>query len=231
MSDLKERARRERIRVLLRTRNDYLPTVRAKATPYTISGPAPSRKRNCPACDGIGKTRLRQKCEACDGKGKIALDGYVGRVASSDDRKPEPMSPERREAELAKLKAELAIDDPEESYGWERARSSRDKQGSYLELERALEWLRERDPLGWEWLLFVYNYPRPMSYNAEVREQELVGRLSERMPEKIRLPRYLHDDLVKRKLERAKVLLKEGVDVESAARAVLLPSRIVQSLI
>jgi len=36
--------------------------------------------------------------------------------------------------------------DREQSYGWERARAAHDRYGSYKELRRALDWLRDREP-------------------------------------------------------------------------------------
>src|SRR6185312_8313056 len=143
-------------RVLLRTRNDAYPSPRSAATPYTTAGPAPGRKKTCPVCQGTGKTRLHQKCESCDGKGKFAVDGYTGRVSDESARKPQPMAPEAVDAEISRLKSSLTISagltDPNEAYGWERARERQLKSGSYQHLERALETLRERDNKAWTFL-------------------------------------------------------------------------------
>ena len=227
-ADIKERARRERIRVLLRTRNDPYSVVRAKGTPYTTAGPAPGRKRKCPACDGSGKTRLRQKCQACDGLKMIAVDSYTGRVTDSDARKPQPMTAERREAELQRLDSSLTISagrtDPNESYGWERAVEARNKQGSYPELERALERLRWFDPLGWEFLTWLYGSGLTIqaSRGSEIREAELVGQLSQWMPPKIRLPYRLHNELMDDKRRRVREMLRCNLSLDEIAERVLL---------
>ena len=234
MADLRERARRERIRILLRTRNDPYGNVRAKATPYTTAGPAPGRKQRCPACDGTGKTRLRQKCQACDGLKSIAVDSYTGRVADKDDRKPQPMTPERREAELARLQSSLTLSagetDPNEAYGWERAVESRNRQGSYRELERALEWLRSDDHEGWLFITWVYGsgLDVELSPYARAREASYLGKLSDLMPSKIRLPRHLHSSLMDSKRETVRELIKKGLPLEEISELVLLPLRLLQ---
>src|SRR6185312_3928252 len=102
MADIRERARRERIRVLLRTRNDAYPSPRSASTPYTPAGPGRDkdlRKRKCPACQGTGKTRLHRKCESCDGKGKFAVDSYVGRVGDDRHTIQRHVTPEAVDAE------------------------------------------------------------------------------------------------------------------------------------
>lgn len=228
MSDLRERARRERIRILLRTRNDYLPSLRAKATPFTVAGPAPGRKRKCPACGGTGKTRLRQQCPACAGKQTIEVDSYVGRVTSSDARKPEPMSAERREAEIQRLQSSLTLAagnvDPEEKYAWERARESRDRNGSYVELERALESLT---PLDRDFIAWVYDSGLnvEVSRASQIREAKIVGLLSERMPSRIRLPRHLHEELMDDKRRRVKEMRRCGLTLPEISDRVLLSER------
>lgn len=236
MTDLRERARCERIRILLRTRNDLYPTPRAKATPYTTAGPAPGRKRKCPACDGSGKTRLRQKCLVCDGLQTIAVDSYVGRVSGQETRKPEPMTPEAREAEIQRLGTSLMVTagtlDPNESYGWERAIASRNTQGSYRELQHALEHLRSTDHMGWEFITWVYGsgLEVEMSRRSQIRETELVGKLSQWMPSKIRLPHRLHNELMDDKRRRFKELLRCGESLETISDRLLLSVRTLERM-
>lgn len=230
--DLKERARRERIRILLRTRNEPYGNVRAQATPFTASGPGDGEKRKCPACEGTGKTRLRQKCPSCDGERTIKVDSYVGRVSS--ERHTSKSTPQVIDSEIQRLQgyrmAEAGKADPNEAYGWERAVESRNRQGSYRELERALEKLRWEDPVGWEFLTWIYSsgLKVEMSQWANVREAQLVGRLSEWMPAKIRLPRALYQALMDDKLRRVKELQRCGVSLEQIAERVLLPLRVLE---
>lgn len=170
-------------------------------------------------------------CPSCEGEKTIKVDSYVGRVSS--DRHTAPSTPQVIDAEIQRLAAyrnrEAGGNDPNEAYGWERARESRDRQGSYRELERAMEWLY---PLDRDWIAWVHNSGLDvhLSIGAQKREERIIGLISERMPSKIMLPRHLHADLMERKRRRAVALLKDGLDASSVAVAVLLPERIVQAL-
>lgn len=229
MADLRERQRRERIRILLRTRNEPYGNIRAKATPFTASGPGEGTKHKCPACSGTGKTRLHQKCPSCDGEQTIKVDGYVGRVSS--ERHTSKSTPQVIDSEIQRLQsyriAEAGGTDPNEAYGWEKAVEARNRQGSYRELERALERLSWEDPVGWEHLMWVYSSGLnvEMSHWAQIREAQLVGQLSQWMPAKIRLPYRLHNDLMDDKRRRVKELLRCGESLEDIAERVLLSVR------
>lgn len=234
MSDLRERARRERIRILLRTRNEPYGNVRAQATPFTASGPGDGTERKCPACDGTGKTRLRQKCPSCDGERKIKVDSYVGRVSS--ERHTSKSTPQVIDSEIQRLQsyrmAEAGSADPTEKYGWEREVESRNKQGSYRELERALEWLRSKDHEGWLFITWVYGSGLEVELNAysRLREESYLGQLSTQMPAKVRLPRHLHTKLMDSKRETVRELIKRGISIEEIAEIVLLPLRLLRQL-
>lgn len=231
MVSISERARRERIRILLETRNDPYQALRARATPYTTAGPAPGRKRKCPACDGKGVTRLRRKCEICDGLQTIAVDSYTGRVADKDDRKPQPMSPERLDAEIRRL--QTPINDPTESYGWEKAVESRNRQGSYRELEKALEWLRSHDETGWEFITWVYSSGLEVELSswAKLREDGYIAKLSDHMPRgRVKIPKRLHTDLMDRKRKTVRQMLKLGISKPEIANVVLLSEKTIEKL-
>lgn len=236
MADVRERARRERIRVLLRTRNDAFPTVRAKAIPYTTAGPAPGRKRRCPGCEGTGKVRLTQQCPVCEGVKTIQTDGYVGRVSSKDDKTPDTMTPEATDAEISRLKTSIALSegraDPNEKYGWERARERQYASGSYRELELALEVLRDREPLVWEFLMWIYGpLEVEMDRYSTVREDFAIGQLSKLMPRQINIPKPHREQMKAERMEKARVMLKAGATIEEIAWEVMAPERLVQDLL
>lgn len=214
----------ERVRILLRTRNDAYPSPRSLSIPSTPSGPAPGKQIRCEVCAGRGRIRSTTVCPACNGRGKLAFDPYTGRVSDERDRKPAPMAPERVESEIQRLSTSLRLSageiDPNESYGWERAVERRNRQGSYRELERALERLRDYDPMAWEYILWFYTptveaCPGP-------REEDVIALLASWLPEKIRLPRHLAVELRERKESLVLALLDEGLDEAEIADAALL---------
>lgn len=134
------------------------------------------------------------------------------------------MSPERVEAELQRISLSLRLSaggvDPDEAYGWERARERRDRQGSYRELERALERLREQDQLGWEYLLWCYN--PAVEATPGPREEALIALLASWLPERIKLPGHLARELSRRKHELIRALAKDELDEQDIADAALV---------
>jgi len=226
----------ERVRILLRTRNDVYPSPAAKAIPSTPAGPAPMRTRKCEPCRGKGSVR-GQQCPHCEGLGRLAYDSYTGRVAGSDARKPDPMTPARTEAELQRLSLSLKLSegeiDPNEAYGWERAIERRDRGASYRELSRALERLRSEDGVGWDFIVWIYGcgLEVELTPGAKAWEERLVARLAELMPSRIRIPKHLYEELKERKRLTAISLSQEGLEVSEIADAVLLPEHVVQQFI
>lgn len=218
----------ERVRILLRTRNDPYPSPRSLSIPSTPSGPAPSRKRRCPTCDGRGRIRTTTVCPVCDGLKSIALDSYTGRVSGAETKNPEPMSPERVEAELGRLRTSLRLSegeiDPNEAYGWERAVERRDRQGSYRELELALQALRAVDPRGLDFLLWIYGTGLDVELTAGARkvEERYIAALARVMPSKIRLPHHLARELAERKEELVLALNADNLDIEEIADTALV---------
>ena len=143
------------------------------------------------------------------------------------------MTPEAADAEIQRLQSyrhrEAGGNDPNEAYGWERARAARDRQGSYLELERALEVI---DPFSRAFLAWIYDSGLDVkrSKQSYIDEDKILGHISMLMPSKIRLPRHLHAELMERKRKRARALLRDGLDSVSVSIAVLLPQRLVEAL-
>lgn len=238
MVDARERMRREKVRILLRTRNDAYPTVRARATPYTSAGPGRAedlRKKKCPACQGTGKTRLHQKCSSCDGAGKFAVDGYVGRVSQGRQTIYRNITPEAADAEIARLQTSLKLSegqiDPQEKFGWERAREAQNAAGSYRELERVLEWMRMHRAQGWDFLMWAYgSLTPPLSRKDSKIENYLIGELAARMPAKILVPKQEWESLREQRKARIRELAQEATP-EEIAEEVGLPVRVVQLML
>ncbi len=233
---IRELAREERVRILLRTRNDDYPSPRAMSIPSTPSGPGGGRKRKCPGCDGSGKVRQSQLCPVCEGQRKIEVDSYVGRVSGADTRRPEPMSPAQIEAELERLALQLDRTgriDPQETFGWERAIQRRDRAGSYRELEHILAALRQVRPAAFDFLLWIYGTGLDVELTAAAKrtEEELVAAIAKLMPSKIKLPHHLARELAERKEDVVLRLSRDGVDIEEIAEAALLSVRTVQKLL
>jgi hypothetical protein len=231
----KERLRREKVRILLRTRNDAYPSPRARAIPSTPAGPAPGRAKKCPACSGTGKVRVWQVCAACEGRGRISVDGYTGRVSDSGTRHVQGMAPERMDAEISRLETSLKLSagkiDPEESYGWEKARASQNAAGSYRELAKVLEWLRGKHPIGWDFLLWAYGPLHPeLSDNHRRLEEFLVTAVAAQMPREIKVPKREWEVLQEKRRSRVKQLAKEATVEEIALEVGLAPKTVTQML-
>lgn len=232
----------ERVRILLQTRDDDYPSPRSLSVPSTPSGPgrgpdnAPVT-RKCPGCNGTGKIRRWRQCPVCEGRKRIEWDSYVGRVAGSEERRPAPMSPEQREAELARLGTSLRLSegrvDPDESYGWERALQRRNRTGSYRELEQALQVLRAKDPRGLDFLLWIYGSGLnvELSDASKLVEERYIGLLAQRMPARIKLPYHLARDLAERKERLVLALSRDNVAIDEIAEAALLSARSVQRIL
>src|SRR5215831_15180782 len=133
MSDLAERV--ARVRILLDTLNDYVPTPRAAVVPE--AGPSPSRYVPCETCRALGEIRVRggwQLCLLCDGLGwkrrekEPAWDAYLE-------------LPLEEAAQLPQAIVTRPVETSEDAFTWEKLRSRYDRHGSYQELRRQLDWL------------------------------------------------------------------------------------------
>src|SRR5574338_535439 len=132
------KSRMERVRILLATRNDYLPPIRL-STPETLSGPAPSDYVKCLECRGTGRKRrglLKSSvCGSCDGLGERRRrrndpewDSYLGETVAD--------ASVRLTVRVSRASSTNAID--ESSEPWERLKAARQRAGSYDLLEQTL---------------------------------------------------------------------------------------------
>jgi hypothetical protein len=212
---LEERIRR--VQALLESRFDYLPPV-PSTMPVTSSGPADESKYvPCEPCKGRGRVvykrtgrRLDRICLACDGTGQRrrrkedpAFDGYVGRIRPTGG-KPRSMTAREYADTISRLQADADTRSGKtqhERFGWERAREHRDQAGSYVELDRAVNHLRQKMPgqpvgstIG---LLFIQS----------------------RMGPTIRLPGVLHEQLTPARKSAARELHGYGWTAGEIGRA------------
>lgn len=228
----------ERVRILLRTRNDVYPAPRS-ASAETIVGAAPGSRVPCGVCLRSGRRRNGKPCLMCDGtgwrrrrKGEPHYDEYLGtEVDTAATKRPEGMSPQRIDAELERLGHSLKLSeglaDPEEAYGWERNRERRDKGASYAELDRVLEALRAVRPFDWDFITWVYGSGLDVELDRVGRawEERIVAAIAQVMSGAIRIPRREHEELKDRKRREILALAHQGLEAEEIAAAVPAPVR------
>jgi len=149
--ELEQRMRQ--VRVLLDTRFDYLPSVHVTDL-GDRPGPAASKRvpctycdrtgltgsRHCPVCGGVGWRRRRPDDEEWDEYTETPLAdaqlGVSGLPSVGEEIQRLTTSIDRIQADLD---ARAGVFDNAEQYGWEKARRSYYRNGSYAELERSLE--------------------------------------------------------------------------------------------
>jgi hypothetical protein len=133
----------ERVRLLLTSLNDWLPTPQGALRPD--SGPAPSRYIPCETCRATGWVKARSGlvlCLVCDGvgwkrrePGEAEWDAYLGLPLQEAASLP-VVTTARRQVE----------EEREESFAWERARQSYERNGSYKEIRLRLDQLHNVHP-------------------------------------------------------------------------------------
>lgn len=203
--------RLNRVRVLLRTRNEPYEGVLSRSEETSSGfGDPHERRMTHAACKGRG-------CPECR-HGKVTVterDPYdTGQdLRHFDQRKT--MDPKEVDAELHRLRmAERAraakpgeVVDPREAYPWERAAERQCRQGSYAELDRALEQLRSSDLVASAHIQRLYLDGGAWAFWGDgfATEERAVRFLAERMPDHIRIPPEARDE--------------EMAEVETAVRA------------
>jgi len=178
----------ERTRLLLTTLNDPLPTVRGALQPD--SGPAASRYAPCETCRSTGRVRARGGfvvCLVCDGRGEKRrrrddrpYDAYLGMPLDEAAQLP-------REPEPARLPPPA-----DAGYGWERAQEAYERHGSYRELRRHLDWLRNAHPRRYELVraVLVEHGERELTRRSELELDLGVLAIALRM-QTVRVPRWV----------------------------------------
>ena len=128
-----------RVRLLLETMNDYVPTPAGALR--SDSGPAASRFVPCATCRRTGWVKARRGlvlCLVCDGV------GWKRRGAGEEEWDAYVELPVAQAVELPTMGVANGRHDPdtiEESYSWERARATADRNGSYKQVRVRLDQL------------------------------------------------------------------------------------------
>jgi DNA-binding transcriptional ArsR family regulator len=180
------------VRLLLESLDDPYPTPQAALRPD--SGPAPSKYVPCETCRATGVVRRRRGvfvCLICDGTGRKRReagdpewDAYLGMPLAEAAELPREQLPAP------------AAPGPDEGYAWERAQRAHERAGSYRELRRHLEWLREAHPR-WHQLIqavLVEHAERELGPRAALELELGVVSLALRM-RSVRVPRWLREPI------------------------------------
>lgn len=242
--DPREARRRDNIRTLLHTLNDIYELPAPRSARELLSGPAPSKRVPCTFCHRSGKAyspalRRVTPCPVCNGAkwrprrpGEPAWDEMTGQlVSTAETRKPEPMSPQRLENEIARLETSLRLSageiDPTEKEAWERARENRDKDASYAELERVLGVMQIELPLARSAVTSAYlsglgcGLPRHL-------DEAMIAWISARMRGPVRIPKRLYAAQQEALREECRKLLKAGTSEDSVMKELGVGRRLIR---
>lgn len=201
------------VRILLQTRWNYLPGPPTAKLDGARPGPAASRYVPCDYCAGqgwlngvqpcrqLGDHRKSGKhncrlCPTCDGtKQRVARagdepwDAYAGTAVTELEQAVR----QAREEEARRASRRPLANPVETGYRWETDRARLEAQGSYRDLDRALEWLRDRHPIDHEtvglWLQHVAS-PQLHWFAMDRSLGRALKRLAGRMPSEIRVPHW-----------------------------------------
>jgi hypothetical protein len=179
-----------RVRLLLGSLEEPYPTPQGALRP--LSGPAPSRYLPCETCRSTGRRRVRGGfvvCLLCGGTGEkrrerfdVPWDAYMGLPVTEANELP-------REPEPARLPP------PEDAgFGWERSLAAHERYGSYRELRRQLDWLRQSHPRRHQLVrtILIEHQERDLSPGAALDLDLAVVSIALRM-RTVRVPRWLRE--------------------------------------
>lgn len=180
------------VRMLLESRNDYLPSPQVCSVySSAIPGVTEGKETHCETCIGLGRV-LRGKrityCPTCDGtgwrKGNSKSQSFDSYTKEYDSQKHKPPV-----TQIALVNVSL----PDESEGfYDKARSKRDTKGSYRELETQLVWLGNHYPSLSRLLMLVYDtgiIPRKhLTKKQKLGESIAVALLARRMRGRVIVP-------------------------------------------
>jgi hypothetical protein len=153
----------------------------------------------CLVCGGTGEKRREHGDPAWDAYMRLPLDEAV-QLPQELGRRPRAAEP---------------LED--ESYAWERQRRAQDRQGSYVELRRHLEWLRLTVPSRHHLVqvILVEQQPREVTPWALLEVELGVVSLALRM-RVVRVPRWLREP--QKRVETVATLAALGLQAGEIAR-------------
>jgi len=214
-----------KVRLLLVTLNDGYPTTQGSLD--VPSGVAEGRRVPCDDCKRRGWIRTRQGdqlCLVCDGLGwrrrrspEEPWDEYVGLPTAEAAALPVMPSAPPVDAILARLADEK--DEREGrlaglAYGWERARAAADRRGSYKELRRSLDRMRDDRP-SWHRLIvarLVNDEPRTLTATAEMAIELGVVWVALDMRGPVKVPHWVMErERADRARDSIELLLRDGM--------------------
>ena len=215
MLEIHDRA--TRVRLLLESLNDWVPA--PLSAMRSDSGPAASRYVPCETCRRSGVVRGRSVfvlCLVCDGAGwrrrvpgDVEWDAYVEMPVAEAVDLPTMSAPRRLEA-----------DGEEEAYGWEHARRSHDRHGSYKEVRLRLEHLGHRRPRRYRLIraVLVDKEPRRLTEADDVEIALGVAEIALRM-RTVRVPPWIMErSAASEKRETVFALAADGYGAGEIAR-------------
>ena len=214
----------EGVRLLLESLNEPYPTFRSPLRPD--SGPVASKYLPCETCRSTGRVRARGGfvvCLVCGGdgekrrvRGDVPWDRYLRMPVEEAAALPQEIAPRRAVAE-----------NPDNGFAWERARQAQDRQGSYVELRRQLEWLRLTHPQRHHLVqvVLVEQLPRTVTPRAQLEVELGVVTIALRM-RVVRVPRWLRESTPR--VETVVTLAAAGLQAGEIARALGMTKKAVR---
>jgi hypothetical protein len=176
------------VKLLLGSLNDPYPTPQGALRPD--SGPSPSRYVPCETCRSTGRIRARGGFSVC-----LLCDGTGSKRRERDDAPWDAYMrlPLDEAAEIPREPEPARLPPPEDGgYAWERAQAAHERNGSYRELRRHLDWLRQAHPR-WHQLVkavLVEHDGRELGPRAALELELGVVAVALRM-RSVRVPRWL----------------------------------------
>lgn len=217
-----------RVRLLLETLNDYIPTPRSALE--TDSGPSPSRYVPCDGCNGRGERRVAGgwvMCLVCDGRGERRReardepwDAYIRLPLVDANELP-------REPPLGST---ISDEIREQTYGWERVRRAYERNGSYRQVRVQLDWLSIERPQRFRLVQTVLVDHEPRELDATMKlEMDLGVVMIARRISNPRVPAWLMErSAAAEKRDSIATLAADGFSAGEIAKRIGLPKEAVR---
>ena len=222
----------ERIKLLLLTMDDYLPTIRS-SSPRTESGFVNfPRYYDCPDCSLNGF--ISSACETCQGRGRIPgpnKDPYDTGIAQAFMGEQEQKRRDESQARDSRLERIEKYNPSDDTFAWENRKTHFDKHGSYQELRTALVRLKIYDQMLYKIIHSRYLDHVEKKVVCTRLEQEALQKLSELMPKRIRVPIWILKESKTIKQESLLSLLQAGMSTKKIALRLGMSQRKVKRLI
>ena len=231
------------MRVLLETRNDYLPGPKALELPSS-PGVAEGRRVPCECRTGrIQRGAQVRLCLVCNGSawrnrrgGEPAWDEYIGaRVAGEETKRPRTMTPQELDGELTRLRRDASAREgrvaADDLTAVERGRKARDGSGSYVELERSLERMHQYAYGARQLIDLHYGAGIALDDASRARLDQAIAWLAVDMRGPVRIPPWAWEQETEKLLDEVQRLGREGHQVSEIAEELQMSQRRVKTLL